>query len=279
MSKTWSWFGCVFFMLLCGLNPVVLGQEATELSPNHPRMLALQKQAASLQKSISETRDRLEQTKMKIQILEDQMDQIGQQLLTENVSESSYPEVLMQLQVQRINLTIEKAGLDAKAEKLAELANREQQPNDTTKQKRLKLEELRALEQEGLNRLNELHKQGVVPSSELMEGRKRLIQVDLQLLELESPQTATSKEASWAADLLAKCALEQIEAAAKLAAVNELLQPLQQVRSKLSAIQGLKNEAESWHKQQEQLQTRQMEQENRLLELESLLGREEGDKE
>lgn len=272
MSNKWLCFGCGFIVLFSGMSQFALGQEVGSLSSGHPKMLALKKQVALIENSINETDERLNNAKVMIQKFEAQMARLGEQLSEFNVSEVSYPEVLMQLQVQRINLSIEKAGLDAKSDKLTELVGKEQKPSENSERKRAKLQELLALEEQGLQRLNELHKTGVVPSTELLEARKRMIQVELQLLDLDSPQPAKSPEAVWASDLLAKSALERVEVSAKLAAVEELLRPLQHVRSKLLEMQSLKNEAGAWEAEKSQLQTRQMEFQNRLLDLKSQLG-------
>lgn len=271
MSNRWLWFGCGVFVLVSGLSQLALGQSPNEASPEQAKLNALRRQHMSIEDSLHETNERLETFKEIIKEFEDERASLSEELLEFNVSEVSYPEVLMQLQVQRINLAIEKAGLDAKSEKLAELVGKEPQPSEKLEQKRAKLQELRALEEQGLQRLSELHQTGAAPASELLEGRKRLIQVELQLLELDSPQPAKSPEAVWAADLLAKSALEQVEVSAKLAAVDELLRPLQHARSKLSKMQSLKNEVDSWQAEKSQMQTRKLELQNRLLDLESQL--------
>ncbi|MBL8888565.1 MAG: hypothetical protein JNL67_01210 [Planctomycetaceae bacterium] len=267
MSNKWLWVGCGLIVMVSGMGQVAHGQVATVPSPEQASTSAVKRQVAVIENSIADTQDRLEHSKMIIRKFEEQVANLGEQLAAFNVSEVSYPEVLMQLQVQRINLSIEKAGLDAKAEKLAELVSKERQPSEKNEQKRAKLQEILALEEQGLQRLNELHQSGVVPTSELLEGRKRIIQVELQLLELDSPQPSTSPEAVWAADMLAKIALDRVENMAKLAAIDELLRPLQHVRPTLSEMQNLKNEIETWQAEKSQMQTRQMELQDRLRDL------------
>ncbi len=274
MLKKWMWlsFGlCVSYLLSSGLDSVAKAQSIRELGENHPLMKRLQADLAPFKMRMDVIQQQKAEIDSNIGKLEAEIEILGAELQSDHVSEVSYPEILMQLQVQRINLSIEKAGLDAKADKLADLVNRpnEEAPNVQDQMKREKLMELLNLEKEALSRANELSKSGVIPMSEISEIRRRVIQAELQLLDLDSPRQPQTPETIWAAELLSKVALDQIEVAAKLSQIDELMGPMQQLRSKLSALQRRKKELEPWVVKKEALEAQQAQLQTVMLEIES----------
>jgi hypothetical protein len=211
----------------------------------------------------------LEEAMQSAEFLQAQIQRMGDDLQTEGVSEAAYPEILTQLQVQRINLSIEQAGLDAKSKHLqAMLGKPPVDTQDATLVKRRQmLEEILGLEQKELKGLQELAKAGVVTSSQVSELRKRVLQVEVQLLELDSPRSPQTPETVWASDVLAKVAMDRIEVAAKLAKIDELLVPQQRVRWMLSEIEQLKSKLSDVRGKQAYLQKRQFDLEDRLAQL------------
>lgn len=277
MSSKWIWIrlslGFFLLLLVGGIGKVANAQSVAESQlPNNRASVAKQRQAQinSVAALLQETRDRMHEIRAQMEKLRDYSEQLDLELQADNVSDVSYPQILMQLQVQRINLSIEKAGLDAKSERLLQLVGdpASDTPDEKTLGKRAKLEELLELERAGLERANQLQRQGVLSSSDHIEVRKRVIEVELKLLELEGPQQPKSPEAVWAAELLSKTALDRIEVNAKLATVEKLLGPLQTLRPKLSALEANKNELDSWRDEQAKLKDRQMELQDRLQEME-----------
>jgi hypothetical protein len=272
--KKWMWlsFGlCVSCLLSSGLDSVAKAQSIRELGENHPLMKQLQADLAPFKMRMDVIQQQKAEIDSNIGKLEFEIEKLGAELQFDHVSEVSYPEILMQLQVQRINLSIEKAGLDAKADKLADLVNRpnEEAPNVQDQMKREKLMELLNLEKEALSRANELSKSGVIPMSEISEIRRRVIQAELQLLDLDSPQQPQTPETIWAAELLSKIALDRIEVAAKLSKIDELMGPMQQLRSTLSALQRKKKEMEPWVVKKAALEAQQAQLQTVMLEIES----------
>ncbi len=277
------WSSGVILLACCissGLGLVAQAQDVgeaprSEVSPDIQQLIQqeVQNNKTRLTKSLEQTEAKIDRTKQVIADMEHSIDQSAQQLHDVNVSEISYPEILMQLQVQRINLSIEKAGLDAKSEKLLQMVrdSATDTSNEKSAEKRNKLKELLELERVNLERALALEKQGVQTAHGISEARKRVIEVELKLLELAGPQRQTSPEAVWAAELLSKIALDQIEVNAKLAKVAELLTPLQHLRPKLSAMQSTKKELDAWHDELSKLKARQMELQNNLSEMQSLL--------
>lgn len=265
----------LFLLLLVGggISRNVHAQSVAEPRlPNNQASVAKQKQAQinSVAALLQETRQRILETDAQIAKLHEDAERLDLELQADNVSDVSYPQILMQLQVQRINLSIEKAGLDAKSERLLQWVGdpASDTPDEKTLGKRAKLEELLELERAELERVDQLIKRGAAPSSHLIDIRKRVIEVELKLLELEGPQQPKSPEAVWAAELLSKTALDRIEVNAKLAMVEKLLGPLQTLRPKLSALEANKNELDAWRDEQAKMKNRQMELQNRLQEME-----------
>ncbi|MDP1563627.1 MAG: hypothetical protein Q8M16_19785 [Pirellulaceae bacterium] len=278
MSSKCMGFSLGLFLLLLvggGIGEVANAQAVSEshLSNNHPLIKQKHARMASVAELLRETSDRIDETRALIEKLRYDAEQLDRELQADNVSDVSYPQILMQLQVQRINLSIEKAGLDAKSERLLQLVGdpATDTPDEKALGKRAKLEELLELERAGLARADQLQKRGVLQSNDLIEARKRVIEIELKLLDLEGPQRPKSPESVWAAELLSKTALDRIEVNAKLATVEKLLGPLQTLRPKLSALEANKNELDSWRDEQAKLKDRQMELKNRLREMKNEL--------
>jgi hypothetical protein len=268
------WSRGVLFIACCigsGLGVVAQAQSVSETPRSElpPEIQQKMARIKGLTMLLEQNEEKVDRTKQVIAELERSIDLLGQRLQDDNVSEISYSEILMQLQVQRINLSIEKAGLDAKSEKLLQMVrdSATDTSNEKSAEKRNKLKELLELEHVNLERALALEKQGVQTAHGISEARKRVIEVELKLLEVAGPQRQTSPEAVWAAELLSKIALDQIEVNAKLAKVAELLTPLQHLRPQLSAMQSTKKELDAWHDELSKLKARQMELQNTLSEM------------
>ncbi|MBL8855268.1 MAG: hypothetical protein JNK57_14985 [Planctomycetaceae bacterium] len=258
---------CVSCLIMCGLGAIAHAQSVGERSA---RELIKQRQVQHARQTLERNMAQLAQIEQLINDHEKRVEAYAEQLQSENISEISYPEILMQLQVQRINLSIEKAGLDAKAEMLAHLVNspREEKSDSRALAKRQKLQELLELEQQAHAKSLEMHARGVGSTSEVAESRKRVIQIELQLLEVDEPQQTSGPEAIWAADLSSKVAMERIEVSAKLSKIDELLHPMQQARPQLNSLQRMNKELEVFRNQRTQYLDRQLELSDRLVELE-----------
>jgi hypothetical protein len=271
MLRTGLYFGLVLGLAWgwsSGLGCVTLAQDELPPQPTPQRSISLQwiERYRLLQDANS---TQLEEATQAAEFLQLQIHKRGEVLQNEGVSEAAYPEILTQLQVQRINLSIEQAGLDAKSEHLQAMLNKP--PVDTQDatlvKRRQMLEEILGLEQNELKGLVELAKAGVATSSQVSDLRKRVLQVEVQLLELESPRSPQTPETNWASDVLAKVAMDRIEVAAKLAKIDELLVPQQRVRSMLSEIEQLKSKLSDVRAKQAYLQKRQFDLEDRLAQL------------
>ena len=270
MLRKWMWLStglCVSCLILGGLGAIAHAQSVGERSA---RELIKQRQVQHARQTLERNMAQLAQIEQLINDHEKRIEAYAEQLQSENISEISYPEILMQLQVQRINLSIEKAGLDAKAEMLAHLVNspREEKSDSRALAKRQKLQELLDLEQQAHAQSLERHARGAGTTSEVAESRKRVIQIELQLLEVDEPQQTSGPEAIWAADLSSKVAMERIEVSAKLSKIDELLHPMQQARPQLNSLQRMNKELEVFRNQRTQYLDRQLELSDRLVELE-----------
>jgi hypothetical protein len=271
MLRTGLYFGLVLGLAWgwsSGLGCVTLAQDELPPQPTPQRSISLQtiERYERLQAVNSK---QLEEATQAAEFLQLQIQKMGNMLQDDGMSEAAYPEILTQLQVQRINLSIEQAGLDAKSKHLQTMLGKP--PGDTQDatlvKRRQMLEEILGLEEKELKGLQELAKAGVATSSQVSELRKRVLQVEVQLLELESPRSPQTPETNWASDVLAKVAMDRIEVAAKLEKIDELLVPQQRVRSMLSEIEQLKNKLSDVRAKQAYLQKRQFDLEDRLAQL------------
>ena len=171
---------------------------------------------------------------------EGRLSQLQDVLERHDVSEHSFADVVTRLQLERVTLSIDKAGVDARVRRLMEMVEDENIRRAVAMdKKRQKLEELLALETEALVRTEELVKKGTQPTSAIRDRRMRLIEVELQLLDLEAGQSGGAGD-NGPASLTTDLALERIELAARLDKVNELLLPLQSLRATVSEIDTLR---------------------------------------
>jgi chromosome segregation ATPase len=255
-----------------------LSVETSAQSPGGANAVESQSPKAANESRMSRLVQRLEEAEnrsweiqQRIQHGTDRIDEIGEILNGANVSEESYPEVLMQLQLQRINLSIEKAGLDAKVDKLMDVVKVKGNESDAkVEAKRAKLQELLTLETLSLKRVEELRKEGLAPDSDASELRKRVIQVEVQLMDLETPSRNVSPDSVWATDSLSKIALDQIEVAAKLSAINELLASLQPTRSRVNELKSLHRELDILRDEGAQVRSETSQLQSRLAELQEM---------
>jgi hypothetical protein len=268
MLRTGLYFGLVLGLAWgwsSGLGCITLAQEEVQPPPESPRQLSVPEtidryERLRYERLRVENSAQMEEAKQAAELLQAQIQKMRHMLQRRGMSEAAYPEILTQLQVQRINLSIEQAGLDAKSGHLqAILSKPPGETEDATLVKRRQmLEELLQLEQKELLQLQELAKAGVAASRQVTELRKRVLQVELQLLELESPRGPQSPETNWATEVLAKVAMDRIEVAAKLAKIDELLGSQQDVQSLLSEIEQLKGKLDETRVKQAYLQGRQV---------------------
>lgn len=271
MLKTELYF-CLVLGLVCGwssgLGQVTLAQDEPQTQPAPMRSISLPELIELWQQRRAQNSEQLEEARQAAELLQAQIQKMNESLQEEGFSEAAYPEILTQLQVQRINLSIELAGLDAKSKHLQAMLSKPpgETQDATLVKKRQMLEEILGLEQKELKGLVELAQAGVASSRQVSDLRKRVLQVEVQLLELESPRSQTP-ETVWAADVLAKVAMDRIEVAAKLAKIDELLVPQQRVRSMLSEIEQLKSKLSEMRVKQSYLQSRQFDLEDRSSQL------------
>ena len=233
--------------------------------------IAKEYRMSRLVQQLQDAENRSIEIEKRIQHGTDRIDHIGDLLNAANVSEESYSEVLTQLQLQRINLSIEKAGLDAKVVRLMDVVAAKGNESDAkVEAKRAKLQELLNLELLSLQRVEALRKEGVAPASDVSELRKRVIQVEVQLMDLETPSRNVSPDSVWATDSLSKIALDQIEVAAKLSAINELLESLQPTRSRVNELKRLHRELDILRDEETQVRSETSQLQSRLAELQEM---------
>lgn len=240
-------------------NSDLLAQETDpkELSENHPAMQARRYIELEQQRQLEGLlKDSLRKTELKLSLAQGMVDeyegrlsQLQDVLERHDVSEHSFADVVTRLQLQRVTLSIDKAGVDARVKSLMETVEDENMRRAvTTVKKRQKLEELLALETEALAMAEEAVKKGTRPTTALRDRRTRMIEVELQLLELDAGQSGAAGD-NRPASLTTDLALERIELAARLDKVNELLRPLHGLRATVAEIDTLRASLKHYREQ------------------------------
>lgn len=138
-----------------------------------------------------------------------------------NVSSASFDEVLRLLQTQRVILTIDLAGVEARFEALRSMALESAEESATGGHEIIeRLASLVELERDRVQQAERLHETGASSQGDLNLARQCLINAEIRLAEARSGQATESSGPS--APELTALMLDRAEKAARLAKVNEL---------------------------------------------------------
>lgn len=151
-----------------------------------------------------------------------------------NVSPASFEEILRLLQTQRVMLTIDLAGLDARREAiLAATASAESAPQPINDELLRGLAALVDEAKESLHQLQQLHEQGSVSSREVSRAKMAVVEAEIRLL--ETHQRLAAEKAGGDDPELGALALDRAEKSARLQRVMELSAELARARPQIDA--------------------------------------------
>lgn len=143
------------------------------------------------------------------------------------VSAESFSEIIKTLQSQRIHLTIDLAGLDARRDALAKAkAEMEDRNVDNFL---APLRELLLLEKKTLDQKRQLFEQAVTSEADVLAAKKKVLAVEVQIAEATARQRNSNFASQINSDLL-NASLERAEKQARLEITDSLLNKFTQSR-------------------------------------------------
>jgi hypothetical protein len=201
--------------------------------------MAVEKVAS--EKSIEEARQRADVLSSKRESLLRKQDESG-------VSSVSFDEIIRQLQTQRVQLSVDLAGIEARREILVEA--RESMQNDTAAESSAvvkAIEDLLAIQKERLNLAEALSAKGSASNMEVLAAKQQLLETQIRLA--EQAHAARAKSGPPMDAELLTVSLARAETAARLNRVNQLLgeyvaarttiEALNQVHSEIALVQAM----------------------------------------
>lgn len=143
------------------------------------------------------------------------------------VSAESFTDIIKALQSQRIQLTIDLAGLDARRDVLAKA--QAEMENNNLDAVLAPLRELLLLEKKSLDRKRELFAAATVSQADVLAAQKKVLSVEVQIAEATARQKNSNFASRISSDLLS-ASLERAEKQARLETTNNLLEKFTQSR-------------------------------------------------
>lgn len=151
------------------------------------------------------------------------------------VSAASYDDIMRLLQTQKVQLTIELAGVEARREAMIEQHEAGQKSRMEKSGPALSaLKELSDIQSERLQQAEALHKTGSVPRAEVLDAKQQLLEVQIRLNEMLQ---AAGLDGPPAADqALLSLSLVRAETVARLNKVNQLLEEYVSARTPIDSL-------------------------------------------
>ncbi len=191
---------------------------------------------------------RLTEAKTRIEELHNKRADLLKQQSDLGVSSASYDEIMRLLQTQKVQLTIDLAGIEARREAMIE-QNESQRAieNETNGSVAQPLQELVAIQHERLQQVEALREKGAAPHAEVLDAKQQLLEVQVRLAEVTgSGGGAGGKPLDHE---LLNVSLARAETVARLHKVNQLLEEyvgartpidtLARVQSDISVVEAL----------------------------------------
>jgi hypothetical protein len=260
----------IVFLLLAGFGSAVHAQDPAEqdrqamlldLQRRH-RMLTVrvetilaQKQAAEV--NSMETRSRIETLRAANEEYALQHDRVG-------ISAASFEEVLRSLQTQRVQLSIDLAGLEARREAMIEQQEQWSGQDDPARSTiQAALADLLAAQNENVRRIQALHEKGHVSESDLQGANEKLLEAKIRVAQAaQAPQDERRQQVE---NELLQLSLSRAESSARLSKIQELLDEFTRARMSLEAYRQGLDELRALEVVAEQLQQKQLELESQLV--------------
>ena len=183
---------CGAIVLVCLIHTTVLAQ-----SVSNPKAAARQAKLAEIER-LEETVKFLESSvQHKQNQIHEYEDEIGklERMQSEKiakqdslgVSSESFPEIIRSLQLQRVELMIDLAGLKAREEAMILL--REQENSNTNRDAIKSMSQILELQREQLDQVEKLHKAQSVPASQVRNSKIQVLNSELKLAQLMKPES------------------------------------------------------------------------------------------
>lgn len=234
----------------------------------HLKRIVVESQKNFLQTQLAETEGALES-------LTEEQKAIQVRLSAYKISEASFVDVMRLLQMQRVELAIDLAGLDAKKEALTTAAKSGN--GGSAKSNTIPLLEKYVANQKLItDQVESLYKKGSASVVQVQQAKQLLIQAELQFAEAKQAESNTSSPSAAVGDLTAT-ELERVEKKARLAMVEKLLDQYVDARPYVDRVSRLDRDVESQETQKRLLQSRLLEMEEELNELQLLMRSAAGD--
>lgn len=192
-----------------------------------PAKLALQNQLTMLDAQKQSVLAQVQSLEVDLnELVQFRLDALKQQDMI-GVSAESFTDIIKTLQSQRIQLTIDLAGLDARREVLAKA--QAEMENSNLDAVLTPLRELLLLEKKSLDRKRELFANAAVSSADVLAAQKNVLAVEVQIAEATARQKNSNFASRLSSDLL-DASLERAEKQARLETTDGLLNKFTQSR-------------------------------------------------
>ena len=203
-----------------------LGQSVPNPPKKSPEMIKLEgfiKQRMNYQKEIEES---IAETTDKTQLLNTELESLEKLEREMIVSAESYPEVLRTLHSQRVQLSIDLAGLEARHQAIKEAVA----TISATKMENLigPLQKLVAIRASELDRLKAAHDKGIISLDDVRAAEIALLESKTRLAQKTSSSASASGQLN---DQLLATSLEKAEKAARLAKTSSLIEDVDEYRT------------------------------------------------
>ena len=257
------------FCMALGLTLAFICQQARAQSAPPPKGDAkLAKTQAILKEYKSEKEDLIAKLKaeaINIKIYDTELKALKKREATLSVSADSYPEILKTIQSQRVQLSIDLAGLDARYDAVAiAIGEATKKQNEEVLKPYKRLVELREA------KLNQLTKNAATTSKEKRDAAEvELLEARLRLAEASKPSGSLSHLNSQLLDT----SLERAEKTARLEKANSLFKDVEEYRKFNEAFASTQNKLQTAVSREQELLKNKTANETRITRLEELISK------
>jgi hypothetical protein len=213
-------------------GPLAALQSAPATDAGQIRILRFE--ATTLKNTVRTLEKELRRLEIQLEDVVQLKEEINQRQFELGTSPESWPDILRSLQSQKIELSINLAGLEARDEALQRLGQESRAAdNPVLADLADALQERVAIAESGVEQIWQLHQKGSASDTDVRESRNRLLDARIKLLEFRAThQTPASLHEESRA-----LALERAELGARLARVEEYLQQLAAERSSFTELE------------------------------------------
>ena len=186
---------------------------------------------------------RLSKLQAQLEDLQNQRSELLKQQDKLGVSSASYDEIMRLLQTQKVQLTIDLAGIEARRDAMIEqreLGKKAESENNVPVAESLK--ELGKIQNERLRQIEAMHAKGVAPQSEVLDAKQQLLEVQIRLAGLSNPNGADRQPLDGE---MINISLSRAETVARLHKVDQLLEEYSGSRASFDSLARIQSEISS----------------------------------